>query len=155
MFLNANDSYATHPNPARRKEANFLIAVEIDGNEKNRKWEQLWCEQLDSYRFKVSCIPFFTWEIDLGDEVETTEKYIFTRVIKPSGFKTHRIWFGDATEYDGSQVAMHLEKLGAEVEWSSKNLLAISVSSAEINVEVLNYLFDQHTQKKLIYESVM
>ncbi|MFZ6870983.1 DUF4265 domain-containing protein [Undibacterium sp. Di27W] len=154
MQQDENNFYATHQAPAWHEYANFLIFVKIDENVNVKRWEQLWCKQIGDKKFQICCIPFFSYEMDLGDEVETNEDHIFIRVVKRSGYKTHRIWFGDSFETNIEEIVDSLKRIGAELEWSSKNLLAVSVSTANINNEVLKYLSPLHDQGKLIYESV-
>ncbi|MFZ6677309.1 DUF4265 domain-containing protein [Undibacterium sp. Tian12W] len=154
MTAKADDLYRTHQSPVWRAEANFLIMARVDDDGESQKWEQLWTKKIDAYKFVICCIPFFTWDMDLGDEVETTNDYVFSRVLRPSGYKTHRIWFGNSLGTDTGEVAQTLQNLGAEVEWSSRNLLAVSAASKEINGNVLKYLSHQHSQQCLIYESI-
>ncbi|MBI3731224.1 MAG: DUF4265 domain-containing protein [Burkholderiales bacterium] len=154
MSSSTDDLYGTHQSPVWRTEADFLIMAKVDADGESQKWEQLWAKQIDTHKFVICCIPFFTWDMDLGDEVETTNDYVFTRVLRPSGYKTHRIWFGNSLGTDTEEVAQTLQNLGAEVEWSSRNLLAVSAASEEINCNVLKYLLHQHNHQRLIYESV-
>jgi hypothetical protein len=92
--------------------------------------------------------------MDLGDEVETMEDFVFKQVLKKSNYKIHRIWFGNSPETNASEVAYHLEALGADLEWSSQNLLAIAVSDEKKNTAILDYLRPLHIQEKLVYELV-
>ncbi|MES2037259.1 MAG: DUF4265 domain-containing protein [Pseudomonadota bacterium] len=153
MPVNTDDLYATHQFPVHREKADFLIHAKLENGE-GEKWEQLWAKQIGTHKFVICCIPFFTCDMDLGDEVETTNDYVFNRVLRPSGYKTHRIWFGNSLDADTDEVAQTLQNLGAEREWSSRNLLAVSAASKEINSSVLKYLLHQHNQQRLIYESV-
>lgn len=154
MSANVSDVHATHQCPVHREKADFLIRAKLKDGGEEQKWEQLWVRQIDTHKFVVCCIPFFTWDMDLGDEVETTNDYVFTRVLKPSGYRTHRIWFGNSLDTDTHDVAQTLQNLGAEVEWSSRNLLAVSAANEEINSNVLKCLLHQYNQQRLIYESV-
>src|SRR5262245_61592128 len=93
-----------HPDPVWRDRANFLIRARIpplSENAPSTDWEQLWCKQESDNQFVICCIPFFVYDLALGDLVETgTEgdaQYVIHRVVHPSGRFCFRIWFGDSS----------------------------------------------------------
>ena len=116
--------------------------------------EQLWARQIDSYRFEVCCIPFFVYDLALGDEVETDEFYRFRRVLKPSGRYVFRLWFGDSVQpIDPDQLSGALTKIGCQTEWSSNNLLAVDAATTATAEAVAEYLQEQEKQRRLTYET--
>ncbi len=102
--------------------SDFIVGAVLENGEGT---EQLFARQLQPYRFELCCIPFFTYGLALGDVVETDDDYTITGVVEPSGRKTVRVWFGD-TLLPRDDVADSARVLGALVEWSSTNLLAVS-----------------------------
>lgn len=126
------DYEARHNEPAWRSRANFVIVADIATSPESREWEQLWARKLSDRRFEICCIPFFAYDLALGDEVETDEDHILRRVVRRSGHFTFRVWFGDSTDPgDRARVAEIIRDRGCEHEWSSENLLAIDATPDE------------------------
>lgn len=96
----STEDRVTHEYPVWREKADFIIGVEFDADDAapSKRREQLWSRRLAGDRFEVCCIPFFAYDINLGDEVETwshgERRYEVRRVVKDSGRYTFRIWFG-------------------------------------------------------------
>ena len=148
------DYEAMHQNPVWRDKANFIIAVYLGDKEGRGEWEQLWALRLDDRRFSLCCIPFFAYDLALGDEVETDENHVVKRVIKPSGQYTFRVWFGNSTTTGiKDDVLSQMARVGAEVEWSSENLLAVSAGGADQAQLVADYLHAQQSIGGLTYET--
>lgn len=148
------DYEAVHRNPLFRDRADFIISAYLGEKDSHSEWEQLWVKRLGERRFSLCCIPFFSYDLALDDEVETDENYVVKTVVKASGQHTIRIWFGNspspAVKVD---VLQRLEKLGVQLEWSSDNLLAISACNSERAQEVQNYLYTRQSAGDLIYET--
>jgi Domain of unknown function (DUF4265) len=92
----------------------------------------------------LCCIPFFVYDLNLGDEVETRaegeQRHVVDRVVRHSEHYTFRIWFGQSDNpYVRDVVMDEIERRGWLFEWYSENLLAISVESARAQ-EVADYL---------------
>ena len=62
-----------HPNPAWRDRANFIIRGRINSADSGSgpSIEQLWACQIDEFQFEICCIPFFLYNLTLGDVVTT------------------------------------------------------------------------------------
>src|SRR2546421_9189017 len=92
-----------HENPVWRDRANFIIAASITGPRSSTRWrwEQLWAKQIGENHFEVCCIPFFIYDLALGDEVETGtkegKKHVVTKVLNRSARFVFRVWFSDVT----------------------------------------------------------
>ena len=137
-----------HPFAAWKDRANFIIGVQLDDGGS----EQLWARQLDALTFEICCIPFFAYDLALGDVVETNERYELTRVLEASGRYVFRVWVGDSNR-SGDAVADELVNIGAVVEWSSANLLAIDASSEDLAQQVADYLHEREREGQLNYET--
>ena len=147
-----------HENPVWRSEADFIIRAEINPGEIDQKirWEQLWVMKLATNRYKMCCIPFFLYNLSLGDEVEIEEidnQYVFKRVVKKSGRYTFRIWFMSNDKKD--EIAKTLKDMGCLLEWRFKsgNLLAVDMAKKDHAQEVADYLIQLEEQKILEYET--
>jgi Domain of unknown function (DUF4265) len=141
MTYQPGDYEACHAAPAWRDRADFIIAADISEDSRHREWEQIWAKKLGEHTFELCCVPFFTYGMALGDVVETNGAYVIQRIIKQSGQRTVRIWFGSspsATPREGLQQA--LSGPGMNVEWHSDNLLALSISREEDYQAVIRLL---------------
>lgn len=138
-----------HPTPVWRERADFVIGAQLP--EAGRA-EQLWARQLGSTSFEVCCVPFFVYDVALGDVVETDDAYNFVRVTTASGRFVFRVWFG-STSYPREPVAGDLAKAGALLEWSSDNLLAVDAADRESAAVIAAYLSAQERKGRLVYEN--
>jgi hypothetical protein len=145
-----------HLNPIWRAKANFLIGAwcyEVK-NSATRDREQIWSRKILSERFEICCIPFFVYDLALGDEVETEAEgefqHMISRVVKPSGHSTFRVWFGEtASPTIREEVTKDISDLNCLMEWYSTNLLGVDAPSDNHAQALANYLH----QKELIYET--
>ena len=79
--------FVVHRNPVWRGRADFVIRADIEVQDSPRRFEQLWAQQLEEERFEICCIPFFVYDLALGDEVETDSKYLIRTVLRASGVR--------------------------------------------------------------------
>ena len=147
--MSAASSEALHSDPVWRDRSNFIVGARL--REAGRT-EQLWARQIGKHRFEVCCIPFFVYDLALGDVVETDEEYEIVRVAEPSGRFVFRVWFGDST-YPQSEVVATLERLGALLEWSSVNLLAVDAADSGMAKAIADYLQEHDAQGHFVYET--
>lgn len=139
---------ATHTNPVWRDRADFIIGATL---EEPGMTEQLWARQIGAYEFEICCIPFFAYDIALGDTVETDPEYNVTRVLEHSGRFVFRVWLESTTITD--ELVSQLVALGALVEWSSTHLLAIDAKDEEHAQIIANVLEEQERVGHLRYET--
>lgn len=150
----SGDYIAVHRNPIWHEKSNFMIRAYLENNEGRNEWEQIWAKKIDEKKFLVCCIPFFAYNIALGDEVITDENYVIRNTIKNSEYFTHRIWFDASGGEDfKADVLLNLETMSTLMEWSSDNLLAVSPKGESQNQKILNYLDSCQDTGKLIYET--
>jgi hypothetical protein len=149
-----DDYEATHQEPAWRDRANFIVAADISDSPERKKWEQLWARQIAENRFEICCIPFFAYDLALGDEVETTEDYVIQKLVRPSGHYTFRAWFGNSPDADcRDKVVTSLLNLGCELEWSSQNLLAIDAATQDVAQAAADQLSAFEQDHQIEYET--
>ena len=67
----------------------------------------------------------------LGDEVEIDANFVLQRVVRSSGQVTFRVWFGGQNATTRQELVREIEMMKPLMEWSSENLLALSVSEAD------------------------
>lgn len=140
---------AVHDAPVWGDRANFVIGAPL--REEGRA-EQLRVRQVGDQRFEICCIPFFLYDVALGDVVETDAGYDLVRVVERSGRFVFRVWFGDAF-HPRQEVADELTELGALLEWSSANLLAIDAADETHAQTIADYLAEQESKGRLMFET--
>jgi hypothetical protein len=142
---------AVHLEPVWRERSNFVIAAEVpDGGD--TETEQLWARQIDEHRFEICCIPFFVFDIALGDVVETDHNYLVRHVVEPSGRYVFRVWFGESF-HPRDEIGEELKRLGALIEWSSVNLLAVDATDEPHAQEIADILQERQDRGQLLYET--
>jgi hypothetical protein len=173
--------FLTHQAPVWRDRANFILhAKVVDGdgagtinvsnvaagtssprNTESSLFEQLWTRRirrLGKTRYAICCIPFFVYDLNLGDEVETEAadglSYVVRRVVKRSGHRTIRVWFGESSRPAArEEVTDELAALGCDLEWSSRSLLAADASSDDRVRDALDLLAQRQALGHLLFET--
>jgi hypothetical protein len=149
----AAERFSTHAEPVWRDRANFIINAPLP---EAGRFEQLWTRKVGDRQFEICCIPFFLYDLALGDTVETApqggRQYVLSRVLNRSGRYVFRAYF-ERPQYRYRDAAVEaLESLGAQIEWSSPSLLAVDVvgSSAQ---KVADAMHDLEKQGRLVFET--
>lgn len=152
----AQQDFVTHENPVWRGRANFIVSAQLSEEDRPRRFEQLWTRQVADNAFEVCCIPFFVYDLALGDVVATSprdgRKYVTDRVVAPSGRYVFRVWFGQSFQ-PRDEIAGELKAMGSLLEWSSSNLLAVDAADSEHAQLVADFLMDREKVGQLVYET--
>jgi hypothetical protein len=122
------DYVAVHREPALRSKANYIFRARIERSGDNVEWEQLWGRKLAENVLELCCIPFFLYDVHLGDIVLIDEKSVLVAVISSAGQRTFRVWFLRSDTEERRAMIHELEQAGP-IEWSSDNLVAVSVEA--------------------------
>ncbi|HEY4668880.1 MAG TPA: DUF4265 domain-containing protein [Tepidiformaceae bacterium] len=148
--------FAVHTDPVWRERSNFIIHAELGEQDLLGRFEQLWTRQVGEDRFEVCCIPFFLYDVALGDIVATVPKgghqYVLEGVVEPSGRFVFRVWFGGSF-HPREEIAEQLTQLGALLEWSSVNLLAVDAADALQAQRVADFLQERRNRGQLLYDT--
>ena len=148
------DVFLAHRNPVWRDKSDFIINAKLP--ERDERFEQLWARQISDDTFEICCIPFFLYDVALGDVVQTApegeRKYVMSKVIRGSGRYVFRVWFGRSFQ-PREDVATELVSLGAAIEWSSPNLLAVDAADATTAKRIAEALQVYENQGGLEYET--
>ena len=142
---------AVHKDPVWRDRSNFIIAASIDPGSTGVTTEQLWARREDD-RYEICCIPFFVYDLALGDTVEVDADHLVTDVVARSGRFVFRVHFGEADQ-PRDEVMERLEGLGALAEWSSHSLVAVDARGESHAQEVADFLQEQEDAGHLMYET--
>lgn len=149
-----DDYVAVHEHPVWKDRSDFIIRVFLEEKEGHNDWEQLWAKNLGQNRFMICCIPFFVYNLSLGDEVIVDNDYNVSEVVHHSGNTTFRVWFGNSRiENIGREIYSGLENMEAILEWSSENLLAVSIDNQLKTKLVSDYLMQHQEKNGIMYEA--
>lgn len=150
--------FVVHLSPAWRDRADFIINADIEGDRLPRRYEQLWVRRLGETRFEMCCIPFFVYDVALGDEVETASdgdrQFLLRRVLKASGGYTFRAWFGESTLPASRDEVVDVARDRAwDFEWYSDNLLALNARNDSEAQDLADFLGRRERLGHLAYET--
>lgn len=147
------ERFSLHPEPVWRGRANFIINAAL---EEPGRVEQLWVRQLEPTQFEVCCIPFFLYDVALGDVVETTpcggDEFRLKSVTRPSGRYVFRAYFAGQRHRYAPNVADALRQAGALIEWSSPRLAAIDIEGGRAQA-IADRLHAFAEAGRLVYEA--
>jgi len=150
------DAIVTHAHPAWQQRANFIIRAAIPDPTPSKQVGQLFCQQIDRTRFILCCIPFFLYDLALGDEVMTNDAYELTGVAQLGGHFTFRALCEgtpDVQDFVGPEVMKHAKKLDCLYEWYSARLVAIDAPDYESARAISGVLFRLEEAQRLHYET--
>lgn len=146
--------FSVHNEPAWRERANFVVNAVLPEPD---RYEQLWCRRVGDDEFEVCCIPFFLYDIALGDVVQTSPQrgrmYVVSGVKVRSGRYVFRAFFEPSMWGSREGVANGLSELGGLLEWSSASLLAADARDFEHAQQLAGYLFEQQNLGRVVYET--
>jgi hypothetical protein len=137
----------THSAPLLRDEANYIFLSNLpDGSA-----EQLWGRKDSDSTVELCCIPFFLYNVSLRDIIQLNDEGRMAHVLRSSGRLVARVWFGDKPER-AAGTADALTNLGAGLEWSSANLLAVD-APPNLCDQVMEFLVAGHSSGDFMYEN--
>lgn len=120
--------------------------------------EAIWAEVTKEGRYIIANIPFFAYDVNLGDEIEvalseTDDCYHFTRVVDYCGNCTFRAVFAEGLDPGDflPDLKTAVEAHQGHVEAGFKSMVAISVPSDR--VEGIDALLGQY-EKSGVFDAV-
>lgn len=143
---------AVHRDPVWRDRSNFILTASIDPGDTDVYTEQLWARQIGASHFEICCIPFFLYDLALGDVVEADEKNFVKSIVRRSGryvFRVHVVNLPRA----GEEIIPQIEALGGLVERSSRSMFAIDAENDQNAQRIAEFLWDQEQRGTLEYET--
>lgn len=153
MKYQAGDYVAVHHEPIWRDRSNSVFHAHIGTEDGVNQWEQLWGRKTGVTRFVLCCIPFFVYDLNLGDEVETDANFVLQKVTLRSGQITFRVWFDSQDMTTRQELMRDIESMKPFMEWSSENLLALSAHDELDAQKLADYLQVREVQGLLQYEA--
>jgi hypothetical protein len=142
------DRVRQHLSPVWREKADFIIRAAVP---ESNWYEQLWVRRVDDTTFEICCIPFFLHDVALGDIVRASPVYELEEVIESSERGIYRVFFPDGAVDNRKDVVTRLAEMGALLEWSSMNLLAVDTPSRH-SPAVTDFLEEGTARSLFTYE---
>ncbi len=139
--------YLTHQDPIWRDKANYILMAHVEDD-----LEQLWTQEISESTFMICCIPFFIYDVALGDIVEAVNNRV-TRVIERSGRYVFRVWLSPEGELEIVKIVQRLYEHGALVERSSRRMFAIDASNEAVATEIRQVLEKMQAEGLFEYET--
>ena len=122
---------ATHPNPVRRPAPSFMLRAALDDVGGGDNFEQLWTKRVGEDHFELCCIPFFAYDMALGDVVraEAATGYVIQAVVKRSGNSVVRVAVKRPEDVDAAHLRLHdlFGRLEYLCEWFDPGYVAVSL----------------------------
>jgi hypothetical protein len=154
--MDATDGYVLHGSPVWREKSDFIINARLSPSESPKRFEQLFVRRIEERQFELCCIPFFLFDVALGDVVETgttgDTRYELLRVIRPSGRWVFRVWFGESFQ-PRDDVELELIALGATLERYSLNLLGVDAEDEQQAQTIADALYERQLAGQLLYDT--
>ncbi|MEV8240734.1 DUF4265 domain-containing protein [Microbacterium testaceum] len=147
--MKAEVNYRTHALPVWRDRADALIQAQLE--EKNES-EQLWCRALGDDKFEVCCIPFYLYNVALGDIILASDHH-FQGVVVPSGRYVFRVFMREEQYGVRESLVAELDKVSALTEWYSPGLISIDAPDLEKAKTISTWLLEGEHRGLLSYET--
>jgi hypothetical protein len=87
-----------------------------------------------------------------SDTPKEGRRYVVLRVVRPSGRYVFRVWLGESF-HPRQEIAAELEQLGALLEWSSVNRLAVDADNDERAQAIADHLQAREQDSALMFET--
>ena len=102
-------------------------------------FEQLWTKRVSVDLFELSCIPFFAYDMALGDIVraDAATGYVVQAVMKHSGNGVVRVAVKEPSRVDAVHLTLHdlLGRLEYLCEWFHPGYVAVSLEPGRSHAE--------------------
>jgi Domain of unknown function (DUF4265) len=146
----------THVDPAWRSRSNFIIMARIAENSAGKNYEQLFVRKVQDDVFEICCIPYFLYDLSLGDIVETERDdrfaYVVARRLKNCGRFTFRVWLDNGAS-NFAPVRDRIADLGGQIERHSPRLIAIDSADERAATLIADFLRSEEQASRLVYET--
>ncbi|MGO4454268.1 DUF4265 domain-containing protein [Arthrobacter sp. RAF14] len=152
-MMHRPELYKLHDEPIWRAKSNYIINAAIPDSE---YFEQLYVRNIDGESYEVCCIPFFLYNVSLGDTVTTRvegpQRYLLNEVTEQSSRYVYRAYFSEENLPNRGKLMDRLRDLDCGYEWFSRSLVAID-SRGSVAQEAANRLMELENLGVLIYET--
>ena len=117
--------------------------------------ESLWAEGNNEDGYIIDNIPFYVYEISVGDKISTTTAddgaLYFNALIERSGNSTFRLFVKDVA--DSEEIKRKIEGLSCEVECDRKmGILAVNIPASSDIMALLDLLMLKKKNEEIDFE---
>jgi len=128
-----NISYKIHHKPAWREKADSIVNARIETSSEEVIYESLWAKQLQHNLYQVCCIPYFIYDLSIGDifEADLGKRggLVFKNVVESSGNETIWLHFHNALRDDLNNILKKIIEAECLYEGYNERFLALNISS--------------------------
>ena len=156
------DTTKKHLRPAWAEKADCVLQMRIEtGNaqlDNPPRYEEIYARDLGEGFFQVCCVPFFLYDLALGDVVKVGAQngaQIVEGVAQESGQHTFRAYFGRTFMPAARDVLIDELSImaGVVVEWYSEDLLGLSAENDAVANDLARWLETAMSRGQLQYET--
>ncbi|MFF7157948.1 DUF4265 domain-containing protein [Streptomyces sp. NPDC008139] len=124
--------YIVHEDPVGRAESNYIAQADLAPFGLDGQIEQLWFRPKEDGTYAVTCIPFMTYGLALGDRVRLSPANRVVEVAQTSGHRVLRTLLepsADAERLGRSigHIKNSIKESGLLSEWHGERFVAIDV----------------------------
>ena len=142
---------------AEREDCTVWVGAGADWS-RSVRWEGLLAVRLSCNRARVCAVPFWVYDVNLGDEVALMESAegapVVTGVVVDGGNYTFRVRFAGAADDDvrWRELMVELEPFDCWFDVRSPAFVAMSAPAAHARA-VADYLDDRERRGELLFET--
>ncbi|HTN25602.1 MAG TPA: DUF4265 domain-containing protein [Solirubrobacteraceae bacterium] len=142
---------------AELEDCTVWVAAEVNSST-SISWEGLLARRLGDGRARMCAVPFWVYDLNLGDEVAVMDSAegaaVVTAVVVDGGNYTFRVRFEDAADDDvrWRDLMVDLEPFDCWFDVRSPTFVALSAPSAHAQA-VADYLADREQHGELLFET--
>lgn len=129
------------------------IYAEVPGEDYKAEYEQLYAIEVRENVFELVSIPFFVYNLALGDIVLVTDDKVIKGVVERSGRWVFRVSLNGDVRANWQDIFDELRERGALLECSSDNFYAIDVADESSAQSIANYLLAMESAGALVYDT--
>jgi hypothetical protein len=121
-----------------------MLRAALDGVGPGDNFEQLWSKRVGDDLFEICCIPFFVYDLALGDVVQAGAEsgYVIRSVAQRSGNGVVRVAIKRPEDVEAEHLRLHelLGRLEYLCEWFASGYVAVSLEPGRSHEELFEGL---------------
>lgn len=125
-------TYIVHPDPAERRETNYVAQVDLAPFGLDGQFEQLWLHDLGEGAYALACVPFMLYGLALGDVVRLTSDGVVAGLVQARGHRVLRLLMADDSDTErltrtADEIRACVAESGLPCEWNGPRFIAVDV----------------------------
>lgn len=135
---------AAHPNPVHRPRQSVMLRAAVDDVGPGESFEQLWTRRVGDDLFEICCIPFFAYDLALGDVVRADSEsgFVIRSVARRSGNGVARVAIVRSEDVEDVHSRLHelIARTEYLCEWFAPGYVAIDLEPGRSHDELFEEL---------------